>query len=87
MGVAAQTTGTWVFRIDRTFSATGTITFPGEPPDSLVVSGTYAQSRNRVVLTIGAQTGIWTLTASGNQITLTEQEPPPPNTITLRRHP
>jgi hypothetical protein len=72
---------------DRTFSATGTITFPGEPPDSLVVSSTYAQSRNRVVLTIGAQTGTWTLTASGNEITLTEQEPPPPNTIRLRRHP
>ena len=87
MGVAAVTTGTWVFRADSTLSVNGTITFPSEPTDSLVVDGTYAQSGNRVVLTIAAETGTWTLTASGNEVTLTQNEPPPANTITLRHGP
>lgn len=87
MGVAAVTTGTWVFRSDHTCSVDGTITFPGQPTDSLVADGTFVQSGNRVSLTIAAQTGDWTLTVSGNQITLTEKAPPPANTITLRRRP
>jgi hypothetical protein len=87
MGVAAVTTGTWVFRADGTFSVNGTVTFPGEPADPLVVSGGYVHSGSRVTLTIAAQTGDWTLTGSGNDITLTENEPPPANTISLRRHP
>jgi hypothetical protein len=85
MGAAAVTTGTWEFRADGTFSVNGTITFPGEPTESLVAVGTYSQSGNAVGLTIGAETGNWTLTASGNEVTLTENEPPPANTITLRR--
>jgi hypothetical protein len=85
MGAAAVTTGTWEFRADGTFSVNGTITFPGEPTESLVTAGTYSRSGNTVVLTIGAQTGNWTLTESGNEVTLTENEPPPANTITLRR--
>lgn len=85
MGVAAVTTGTWVFRTDSTFSVIGSTTFPGEPTDSLVLDGTYVQSGNNVVLTIGVETGSWTITASGDQVTLTEVEPPPANTITLKR--
>jgi hypothetical protein len=85
MGVDGVTTGTWVFRPDGTFSVTGTITFPGEPTDPLVIDGTYVQSGTRVALTIAAQMGIWTVTASGNELTLTENEPPPANTVTLRR--
>ncbi len=87
MGVAATTSGTWVFRADSTLSVNGTITFPGEPTDSLVVDGTYVQSGNRVVLTIAAETGTWTLTASGDEVSLTQDEPPPANTVTLRRGP
>jgi hypothetical protein len=85
MGVAAVATGTWVFRPDGTFSVTGTITFPGEPTEALVVDGSYVQNDDRVALTIAAQTGNWTLTANGNVLTLTENEPPPANTIGLRR--
>jgi len=87
MGVAAVTTGTWVFRADQTLSVNGTITFPGEPTDSLVMDGTYVQSGNRVTLTIAAETGTWTLTASSNEVTLTQGEPPPANTVTLRHAP
>lgn len=85
MGVAAVTTGTWVFRTDGTFSVNGTITFPGEPTDPFVVDGIYVQNGDSVALTIAAQTTNWTLTPSGNEVTLTENEPPPANTITLRR--
>lgn len=85
MGVAAVTTGTWVFRTDSTFSVNGTTTFPGEPTDSLVLDGTYVQSGNSVVLTIGVETGNWTITASGDEVRLTQVEPPPANTVTLKR--
>ena len=87
MGISAVTTGTCEFRPDGTFDINGTITFPGEPTESLVIAGSYVQSGTTVVLTIGAQTGNWTLTSSGNEVTLTEDEPPPANTITLRRAP
>jgi hypothetical protein len=86
MGIAAVTTGTWIFRADGTMSVDATITFPGEPSEPLVVEGTYVQSGSSVALTIGTQTGNWALEASGSDITLTENEPPPGNTIQLRRH-
>jgi hypothetical protein len=86
MGIAAVTTGTWTFRTDGTMSVNGTITFPGEPTEPLVAEGTYVQSGSSIVLTIGPQTGNWTLVESGNEVTLTENEPPPANTIRLRRH-
>ena len=84
-GVAAVTTGTWVFRADGTCSVNGTVTFPGEPTDPLIADGTFVQSGNSVTLTIAAQMGTWTLTASGSQVVLTASGPPPANTITLRR--
>jgi hypothetical protein len=87
MGASAVTTGTCEFRADGTFEVNGTITFPGEPTESLVIDGSYVQSGSTVVLTIGARTGNWTLTASGNEVTLTENAPPPANSITLSRTP
>jgi hypothetical protein len=87
MGISAVTTGTAEFRADGTLCINGTITFPGEPTESLVVAGSYVQSGTTVVLTMGAQTGNWTLTSSGNEVTLTENELPPANTISLRRAP
>lgn len=85
MGIAAQTTGTVVFRADGTVSVEGTITFPGEPTEPLVADGTFVQAGDHVTLTLAGQTGSWALTASGNEVTLTAIEPPPANTITLRR--
>ena len=87
MGISAVTTGTGEFRPDGTFGINATITFPGEPTEPLVIAGSYVQSGTTVVLTIGGQTGNWTLTSSDNEVTLTENEPPPANTITLRRVP
>jgi hypothetical protein len=84
-GVAAQTTGTWVFEADGTFTVKGTVTFPGEPTDDISNSGTFEQNGTAVVLILGSDRSDWTLSASGDVATLTEDEPPPANTITLRR--
>ncbi len=84
-GVAAATTGTAVFRADGTFSIDGTGTFPGEPTEAIAADGTFQQSGNSVELTIGADAGPWTLEFSDSEVVLTEVEPPPANTITLRR--
>ena len=86
-GVDAQTTGTMVFRTDGTFTIQGTVTYPGEPTDNISDFGTYQQNGTTVVFTIGSDTSTWTLSISGNVATLTEVEPPPANTITLRRQP
>ncbi len=84
-GVEAETTGTWVFSADGTVTLQGTVTFPGEPTDDISGDATYEQTGTTVVLTFGSDTTTWTLSISGNVATLTEVEPPPANTITMRR--
>lgn len=44
MGVSAKTTGTAEFRADGTFRVNGTITFPGEPAESIALDGSYDQN-------------------------------------------
>ena len=84
-GIEAATTGTWTFEAASAFHVRGTITFPGEPTDSLVATGSYSQQGNQVELTIGPDTGSWTISGDGDVVVLTEIEPAPANTITLRR--
>ena len=84
-GIEAATTGTWTFEAASAFHVRGTITFPGEPTDSLVATGSYSQQGNQVEMTIGPDTGRWTITGNGTVVVLTEIEPAPANTITLRR--
>ena len=84
-GTEAVATGTWTFEPTNSFSVRGTVTFPGEPTDSVVASGTYSQQGPHVQLTIGAVTGSWTIAGTTSQIVLTEIQPAPANTITLRR--
>ena len=84
-GMAAVTTGVAEFRANATFSIDGTVTFPGEPTDTIAVAGTYLQSSGAVDLTIDQTKTTWILDFSGDQVTLTESEPPPANTMTLRR--
>jgi len=84
-GVAAETTGTWIFRSDGTMHVDGTVTFPNEPTEPLVLDGGYIQTGQRVTLTIGTESGDWALVEDGNELTLTQDEPPPANTVVLRR--
>jgi hypothetical protein len=84
-GIAAVTTGTWIFRSDGTMHVDGTVTFPDEPTEPLVLDGDYVQTGQHVTLTIGAESGAWAMVEDGNELTLTLDEPPPANTIVLRR--
>ena len=70
-GVAAVTTGTWIFRSDGTMHVDGTVTFPGEPTEPLVLEGGYIQTGQRVTLTIGTESGDWALVENENELTLT----------------
>jgi hypothetical protein len=84
-GVAAQTTGTWTFRSDGSTTINGTVTFPGGPTDDISGDATYEQNGATVILHVGPDSSTWTLSMSGDVATLTAVEPPPANTITLRR--
>ncbi len=84
-GVEATTTGTVVFRADRTMSVNGTVTYPGENTEEVIVDGTYQQTGSSLVLTIDADPGTWTIAASGAEVVLTQVEAAPANTIRLRR--
>ena len=84
-GIEAQTSGSWTFRADGTHSFEGTVTFPDERPDSISGEGTYEQTGTTLELTVGTESSTWTVEISGDLATLTENEPPPANQITLRR--
>lgn len=83
--VAAATTGSWIFAADHSYSAEGTVTFPGEPTDAIAVSGRWIQAGCTVTLTDDSGSTPWTIRADGAELILTQQEDPPANTVTLRR--
>ncbi len=84
-GVSGATTGSAVFRDDGTFLMLGTVTYPGEPTDSLNVSGTYQVMANAVTLTTQESAGAWSLVFVGDAVTLSLLGADPPTVITLRR--
>jgi hypothetical protein len=84
-GVSGVTTGSATFLHDGTFVILGTVTFPGEPTDSLNASGTYQVLGATVTLTTAEGTGTWSIAFSVNQAVLTYAGSNPPTTMTLRR--
>jgi len=84
-GVEATTTGTVVFRADRSMSFDGTVTYPGENTEELAVEGTYEQTGSSLVLTVEGESSTWTMAPSGDEVLLTQVEAAPANTIRLRR--
>jgi hypothetical protein len=86
-GVLGVTTGSSTFRDDGTFVILGTLTYPGEPVDSLNVSGTYQVVAATATLTTRDGTGAWSLVFSGDRCVLTRIGSAPPTTITLKRRP
>ena len=84
-GVEAATTGTARFDPDGNFAILGEITFPDEPMDTLDVSGTWAMTGDRVLLTTPDGTGEWEVSFSGMEATLTGEGPEPASAIRLRR--
>ena len=84
-GAVGVTTGTMTFNAGGTWAVRGTVTYPGEPQDSLVGDGTWSQSG--VVLTMaptGGPSRTWDLTFTGNQVRITGR-PPVFSVITLTR--
>ncbi|MGZ8392388.1 MAG: lipocalin family protein [Gemmatimonadales bacterium] len=84
-GTPAATTGTAEFRLDGTFGVSGTLTFPGEPPDPVATSGTYEVEEDQVELTTLDGSGLWTLGFAGQEVSLTLEGSAPPTSMTLRR--
>jgi hypothetical protein len=84
-GVSGATTGTGTFRHDSTFVILGTVTYPGEPVDSLDVSGTYQVVAMTVTLTTPEGTGAWSMVFSGDRVVLTLVGADPPTRIRLKR--
>lgn len=84
-GVVGATTGTVTFNDDGTWSVVGTVTYPGEPTDSLVVNGTYSLAGDKLTLTIGDTTGVWAITWGSLHVTLVLQPPDQPNVMELGR--
>ncbi len=81
-GTVGAGSGTIAFDLGGTFAVVGTVTYPGEPTDSLVVSGTWSQSGNTLTWTIGARVSTFQLAFSGAEVTITTGF-----TVTrLRRH-
>jgi hypothetical protein len=86
-GVVGVTTGSSTFRDDGTFVILGTVTYPGEPVDSLDVSGTYQVAAGAAKLTTVDGTSTWSLVFSGDQVLLTLIGSEPPTRMTLKRQP
>lgn len=70
-GTVGAGTGTIVFDAGGTFVVVGTVTYPGEPTDSLVVSGTWSQSGNTLTWAIGSTVSTFQLAFSGAEVTIT----------------
>jgi len=84
-GVLGVTTGTMVFQSDGSFEVRGTVTYPGEPTDSLNVVGTWTLALSQVTLTTGGESADWSMVWQGEELTLTLEGPLPTNVIVLRR--
>ena len=84
-GVAGVMTGSCTFRNDGTFIILGTVTYPGEPVDSLDVSGTYQVVAMTLTLTTPDGTGAWSMVFSGDRLVLVG--PDPSTRMTLKRRP
>jgi hypothetical protein len=85
-GTEGETTGTWTFSADGTFAALGTITYPGEPTDSLRVSGTWLErSATLVDLTVAGETTVWEVSVTSATAVLSFTDPEGTVRITLQR--
>jgi hypothetical protein len=85
-GAPGVTTGTWAFNDDATFAARGTVTYPGEPTDSLRVSGTWLErSATSVDLTVAGETTVWAVSFAADSVYLAYTDMDGVVRITLQR--
>ena len=86
-GVSGVTAGSSTFRDDGTFTILGTVAYPGEPVDSLNVSGTYQVVEMTVTLTTLDGAGAWSMVFSGDRVILALIGADPPTKMTFKRRP
>ncbi len=84
-GVSGATTGIASFENNSTFSILGTVTYPGEPTDTLEVYGTYEVNENIVTLTTTEGSGDWAMAFSGDRVVLTLLGSDPATSMTLKK--
>jgi hypothetical protein len=85
-GTPGVTTGAWTFGADATFAVLGTITYPGEPTDSLDVVGTWMeQGPASVALTVGGGTTVWGVSVTPDTAVMTLPDEEGTVQITLAR--
>jgi hypothetical protein len=84
-GTPAMASGTADFQQDGTFVMNGTITFPGEPPGPIAISGTFELREDQVDLLTPSRRGTWTLRFIGDEVSLTLEGSVSPTAIMLRR--
>jgi hypothetical protein len=84
-GVVGTTTGTMTFDPNGTFAAEGTVTYPGEPEDSLTTSGSWSQKGATITLVVQGETSNWRLSGSDTEVTLQLIGPLEVTRIVLRR--
>lgn len=62
-GQPAVTTGTWTFFDDATFRVLGTVTYEGEPTDSLDIAGEWQErGPSSITMTVAGEPTIWNVT-------------------------
>jgi hypothetical protein len=69
-GVVGTTSGTMTFDPNGTFATEGTVTYPGEPEDSLTTSGSWSQKGSTVTLVVEGDTSEWEISGTDLQVTL-----------------
>jgi len=84
-GVVGTTTGTMIFDPGGTFVTEGTVTFPGEPEDSITTTGTWSQTGWTVTLTTAGSTDDWRISGGDLKVTLRLVGQTPVTRIVLER--
>jgi hypothetical protein len=84
-GNVADAFGIMLFRDDGTFHTEGLLSYPGDVTEELAVDGSYRETRDGMVITIGTQSGTWIIARTGTVVRLTLKGPTPTNEIVLRR--
>jgi len=84
-GTVGTTTGTMTFDANGTFVTQGTVTYPGEPEDSLTASGTWSQKGQTVTLVVEGETSNWGVSGNDSRVTLLLMGVVPVTRIVLER--
>jgi hypothetical protein len=82
---ATSITGTATFASTGTVTFNGVIQFPGQPPDTLAETETWAQTGRSLTLTVAGDTSEWELTFSGDVVAIQLLHDASASLLTLRR--